>query len=60
MQNRLAELEKEGNDFLNETGYTDLPELAKMNVNAYMRGMKEGMALAMKQKTEHQDDAVVA
>ena len=48
----LKELEKEGLDFL-KSGYLDLPELAKMNVNAYMRGIKEGMSLVLAQQNEH-------
>lgn len=48
----LKELEKEGLDFL-KSGYLDLPELAKMNVNAYMRGIKDGMAFALAQQNDH-------
>lgn len=50
MQN-IDKLKNEGADFL-KTGYADLPDLAKMNVNAYMRGLKEGMALAFAQQAE--------
>lgn len=49
--NNLEHIKEEGADFL-KTGYADLPDLAKMNVNAYMRGLKEGMALAFAQQAE--------
>ena len=48
MQN-IEKIREEGLDFLN-SGYADLPILAKIHVIAYMRGIKEGMALALAQK----------
>lgn len=50
--NNLEKVKEEGKAFL-ESGYADLPEVAKMNVNAYMRGIKDGMAFALAQQNEH-------
>ena len=50
--NNLEKEKEEGKSFI-ERGYADLPEVAKMNVNAYMRGIKDGMAFALAQQNEH-------
>lgn len=54
---KLEELKNEGRDFI-EGGYGDLPELAKISVNIYMRGLKDGMALAL--RTEHEKHELAA
>lgn len=48
---KLDELRKECESFF-AGGYGDLPELAKLNVNAYMRGVKDGIALTLKIQCE--------
>lgn len=40
------EVVKECNSFLDGTGYRDLPEAAKLQVNTYMRGLKDGLRIA--------------
>lgn len=50
MATNIEELKKDGERFLNTTNYEDLDDLAKINVNTYMRGLKEGMRLAEKSR----------
>lgn len=55
---RLKSLEEEGQRFLEDTGYGELDDLAKMNANAYMKGLKDGKALAS-MEVEKPDPAAV-
>lgn len=54
MQN-MKTLETEGKAFLEI--YQGLPDMAKMNVNAYMRGLKDGRRMA---DTENKKKELVA
>lgn len=55
----IEELKKDGERFLNTTNYEDLDDLAKINVNTYMRGLKEGMRLAEKSRDAKKELATV-
>ena len=46
----IEELKKDGARFLNTTHYADLDDLAKINANTYMQGLREGMRLAEKSR----------
>lgn len=43
---QYEEMVKECNYFLDEKGYRELPEAAKLQVNTYMRGLRDGMKIA--------------
>lgn len=55
----IEELKKDGERFLSTTNYEDLDDLAKINVNTYMRGLKEGMRLAEKSRDAKKELATV-
>lgn len=55
MQN-MKTLETEGQAFLEI--YQGLPDTAKMNVNAYMRGLKDGRRMAITENKEKEPVAV--
>ena len=59
MATNIEELKKDGERFLNTTNYEDLDDLAKINVNTYMRGLKEGMRLAEKSRDAKKELATV-
>lgn len=46
LQTDLKRLEDEGREFLTGYRYAELDDIAKMNANAYMRGMVDGRRLA--------------
>lgn len=46
MLTQYEEMVRDCNDFLDEKGYRDLPEAAKLQVNTYMRGLRDGMKIA--------------
>lgn len=52
---KLDELRKECESFF-AGGYGNLPELAKLNVNAYMRGIKDGITLTLKIQCEDEPE----
>lgn len=52
------EVVKECNSFLDGTGYRDLPEAAKLQVNTYMRGLKDGMKIAQESGEKKEPVAV--
>lgn len=45
LQTELKRLEDEGREFLTDYRYAELDDIAKMNANAYMRGMVDGRRL---------------
>ncbi len=45
MLKNFEELKREGENF-RDSGYGELPELAKLQVHTYMRGLKDGMRIA--------------
>lgn len=53
---KYEDILKDCNFFLDETGYRDLPEVCKIQVNTYMRGLKDGLTLA--HKTDHEPELV--
>lgn len=53
----FEELKREGEDF-RDSGYGELPELAKIQVHTYMRGLKDGMKIAGEAEKEKEPVAV--
>ena len=55
---QYEEMVKECNYFLDEKGYRDLPEAAKLQVNTYMRGLRDGMKIAQESGDKKEPVAV--
>lgn len=55
---KYEEMVKDCNYFLDEKGYRDLPEAAKLQVNTYMRGLKDGLKLAKESEDKKEPVAV--
>ena len=55
---KLEALKEEGQRFLEDTGYGKLDDLAMINANTYMRGLKEGMRLAQAAGADKQPEPV--
>lgn len=55
---KYEEMVKECNYFLDEKGYRDLPEAAKLQVNTYMRGLRDGMKIAQESGEKKEPVAV--
>ena len=55
---KYEEMVKECNYFLDEKGYRDLPEAAKLQVNTYMRGLRDGMKIAQESGDKKEPVAV--
>ena len=55
---QYEEMVKECNYFLDEKGYRDLPEAAKLQVNTYMRGLRDGMKIAQESGEKKEPVAV--
>lgn len=53
----FEELKREGEDF-RDSGFADLPEIAKLQVNTYMRGLRDGMKLAKESEEKKEPVAV--
>lgn len=53
----LEELRREGEDF-RDSGFTDLPETAQLQVLTYMRGLKDGMKIAQESGEKKEPVAV--
>ena len=49
---KIKDLQEEGERFLQKSHYEELDDLAKINANTYMRGLKEGMRIAEKSRKE--------
>lgn len=55
---QYEEMVKECNYFLDEKGYRELPEAAKLQVNTYMRGLRDGMKIAQESGDKKEPVAV--
>ena len=55
---QYEEMVKECNYFLDEKGYRELPEAAKLQVNTYMRGLRDGMKIAQESGEKKEPVAV--
>ena len=53
----FEELRREGEDFRN-SGFTELPEPAQMQVLTYMRGLRDGMKIAQESGEKKEPVAV--
>lgn len=55
---QYEEMVRDCNYFLDEKGYRDLPEAAKLQVNTYMRGLKDGLKIAKESEDKKEPVAV--
>lgn len=55
---KYEEMVKDCNCFLDEKGYRELPEAAKLQVNTYMRGLRDGMKIAQESGEKKEPVAV--
>lgn len=55
---KYDEIVRDCNYFLDEKGYRDLPEAAKLQVNTYMRGLRDGMKIAQESGDKKEPVAV--
>lgn len=55
---KYEEMVRDCSYFLDEKGYRELPEAAKLQVNTYMRGLRDGMKIAQESGEKKEPVAV--